>query len=264
MLSELELLLLVISIIALVVAMVTIIIYYYYSRQRSNNYLEKEEQARLRYFIQETVGDHGQVIGYECLLRQRNQNKWTLPGELDVPLQRVISLLEETFKSLPREQMRLSINLEVSQILSPEFSYFVRWAISKIDPMSLIIEYAPTGSLTRFTQRRLKSQIEQAQYYGMEFCIDDADATQEFYDRIEWLLPITDQVKCVMDEFRKKDPTQWLDLNLQSWNKLAQKWNFEMILTRVENPEDEDLAQQLQIGELQGYRFGKPKNPLID
>ena len=107
-----------------------------------------ENQAiELRYFIQKQVDFHGQTTGYECLLRQHNPDgSWSLPQQLaSLPLQRVIFLLEDTFKVLPSKEITLSINLEYDQIVSPEFHYFVRWVISKITPMTLAVEYRYGG-----------------------------------------------------------------------------------------------------------------------
>lgn len=136
LLDDLKILLFWLTILLLVLSAVIIGIYFYHSRRRSNNYLGKKE-LELRYFIQKQVDHTGALIGYECLLRQHQPDgSWQLPKQLDtLPLQRVIFLLESTFKSLPTEPIQLSINLSYEQIISPEFDYFVRWAISKITPM---------------------------------------------------------------------------------------------------------------------------------
>ncbi|BBA82729.1 diguanylate cyclase/phosphodiesterase EAL domain protein [Lactiplantibacillus plantarum] len=95
-----------------VIFILTIGTYYWYSRKRSNNYLENDD-FNLRYFIQKQVDFRGRTTGYECLLRQQNTDgSWSLPPQLDsLPLQRVIFLLEDTFKALPDEAITLSINL---------------------------------------------------------------------------------------------------------------------------------------------------------
>jgi len=70
-----------------------------------------------------------------------------------------------------------------------------------------------------------------------------------------------DSLKCSMRSFRKEDPNEWLDLNLQFWNRLAQRNHIELILMGVENEQDQQLAEQLQIRTRQGYLFGRPSNP---
>ncbi len=131
MLRDLTILLFWLTIIFLLASVVIIVVYFYHSRKRTNNYLGKQE-FELRYFIQKQVDNHGALTGYECLLRQHNADgSWSLPQQLEtLPLQRVIFLLESTFKSLPTEPIQLSINLDYEQIISPEFDYFVRWAPS--------------------------------------------------------------------------------------------------------------------------------------
>lgn len=235
---------------------------YWYSRKSSNNYLENKE-FKLRYFIQKQVDYRDKTIGYECLLRQQNPDgTWSLPSNLDsLPLQRVVFLLEDTFKSLPTQPITLSINLEYNQIISPEFEYFVRWAISKIEPMDLSIEYTPSNN-TGFKNRYLfEKRINEAQNYGMKFGIDNVGADMQNLKDIEWMLPFVDNLKCSMRDFRKDDPSIWLDLNLQSWNKISQENNINLILMGIENKDDEALAEQLNIRTRQGYLFGHPEDP---
>lgn len=254
-----------IVIITLIASIITITVYYWQSRKTNNNYLENKE-FKLRYFIQKQVDYSGKTIGYECLLRQQNPDAtWSLPSQLDsLPLQRVVFLLEETFKSLPTEPIMLSINLEYNQIISSDFQYFVRWAISKIEPMQLSVEYTSSNT-TKFKNRYLfEKRIREARNYGMQFSIDNVSSELQSLKNIEWMLPFVDNIKCSMRAFRKDDPSIWLDLNLQSWNKISQENNINLILMGIENEADEALAEQLNIKMHQGYLFGHPINPESD
>lgn len=260
-LAQLETVLLGITGVAVVVLVATIAIYFWYSRKSSNNYLENHE-IELRYFIQKQVDFRGHTTGYVCLLRQHNADgSWSLPRQLDsLPLQRVIFLLEDTFKSLPTEPITLSINLEYDQIISPDFRYFVRWAISKITPMSLAVEYTANHQ-DHINKRLLRRRVREARSYGMRFDIDNVGSTLANLKSVEWLLPEVDSLKCSMRSFRKEDPSVWLDLNLQFWNRLSQDNDIQLILMGVEDEADEQLAEQLKIRVRQGYRFGRPMNP---
>ncbi|WP_204120867.1 MULTISPECIES: EAL domain-containing protein [Levilactobacillus] len=261
-LAQLESVLLWITLVAAVVLVITVAIYFWYSRKNSNNYLENKE-IELRYFIQKQVDFRGQTTGYECLLRQHNDDgSWSLPQKLDsLPLQRVIFLLEDTFKALPREDITLSINLEYDQILSPDFHYFVRWAISKITPMNLAVEYTANGQEGRLNRRLFLKRIRDGRAYGMRFDVDNVGSSLENLKNVKWLLPQVDSLKCSMRSFRKEDPSVWLDLNLQYWNRLSQENHIQLILMGVEDEADEQLAEQLKIRVRQGYRFGRPANP---
>ncbi|MFD1455641.1 EAL domain-containing protein [Levilactobacillus lanxiensis] len=261
-LAQLESVLLWITLVAAVILVITVAIYFWYSRKNSNNYLENKE-IELRYFIQKQVDFRGQTTGYECLLRQHNDDgSWSLPQKLDsLPLQRVIFLLEDTFKALPREDITLSINLEYDQILSPDFHYFVRWAISKITPMNLAVEYTANGQEGRLNRRLFLKRIRDGRAYGMRFDVDNVGSSLENLKNVKWLLPQVDSLKCSMRSFRKEDPSVWLDLNLQYWNRLSQENHIQLILMGVEDEADEQLAEQLKIRVRQGYRFGRPANP---
>ncbi|WP_143462127.1 EAL domain-containing protein [Levilactobacillus enshiensis] len=261
-LAQLEAVLLWMTGIMAVIVVGTIAIYYWYSRKSSNNYLENHE-LELRYFIQKQVDFRGNTTGYECLLRQHNADgSWSLPQQLDsLLLQRVIFLLEDTFKALPVEPITLSINLEYDQIISPDFHYFVRWAISKITPMNLAVEYTADHVDGRINRRLFTKRIKEARQYGMRFDVDNVGSTLSNLSNIEWLLPQVDSLKCSMRSFRKEDPSVWLDLNLQFWNKLSQDNHIQLILMGIEDEADEKLAEQLKIQVRQGYHFGRPVNP---
>lgn len=236
--------------------------YFWYSRRQSNNYLENQD-FDLRYFIQKQVDYRGRVTGYECLLRQRQADgSWRLPKELgSLPLQRVIFLLEDTFKSLPNEPITLSINLEYEQIVSPEFRYFVRWALAKIEPMNLAVEYTARKPTQAYQKPLFLRRVHEARQYGMHFDIDNVGADLDNLRNIEWLLDEVDTLKCSMRVFRKTDPNVWLDLNLQFWNQLSQRRHINLVLMGIEDQADEHLAEQLNIRLRQGYRFGRPVDP---
>lgn len=263
MLRELELLLLILTLIVFTAFLVIIVLYYYYSRKRSNNYLGKKE-FELRYFIQKQVDREGRLTGYECLLRQRQPDgSWALPQQLEtLPLQRVIYLLESTFKSLPTEPIQLSINLEYNQIISPEFDYFVRWAISKIEPMQLAIELSIHPD-TRYPNHNLfLRHIRQTKTYGMRFEVDNVGNAKDNLNSIEWMVPVIDTLKCAMRDFRKTNPAIWFDLNLQFWRRFTQEQNINLVLTGIENDDDAELAEHLNIDLRQGYLFGHPVDPI--
>jgi len=260
--KQFELILLGIVLITIAFFVITIAITYWKSRKPTDNYLENKEFT-LQYFIQKQVDYHDRTIGYECLLRQQNPDKsWSLPSKLEsLPLQRVIYLLDDTFKSLPTEPITLSINLEYNQIVSSDFQYFVRWAISRIEPMKLSVEYT-TGRANTFRNKYLfEKRIREARRYNMQFSIDNVDSDLKTLKSIEWMLPFVDNIKCSMRDFRKEDPSVWLDLNLQSWNRISQENNINLILMGIENKSDEHLAEQLDIKTRQGYLFGHPENP---
>lgn len=242
-----------------------ILVFYYRTRKRSNNYFD-DPTLKLRYFIQPQVDFRGKVVGYECLLREHQPDgSWRLPRFLDsLPLQRVIVLLEETFLDLPDNKISLAINLSYEQIMSPEFLYFVRWAISKISPSNLTVEYRPSRTITGLNLRKFKNKITRARMYGMTFAIDNVDSELRTLKRIEFLLPVIDVLKGSMNSFRKDDPSIWLDLNLQFWNKLANEHSIKLYLMGIENEEDQQLAEQLKIQFRQGYLFGKPIDSVHD
>lgn len=246
----------------LLIFVVTIVAYYYYSRVRTRNYLAKT-QAELRYFIQRQVDDDGKVIGYECLLREHtDDNQWRLPQNLEtLPLQRVVSLLTDTFKSLQKTDtaVRLSINLEYEQIISPEFDYFVRWAIARIEPLQLNVELTVNTDRRYWQHATFLRHIRQGQAYGMHFAIDNVGSDNAVLDSIQWMLPVVDVLKCSMRNFRKRDG-EWLDLNLQFWRQFAAQRNINLVLMGIETAEDVALAKQLDIDLRQGYLFGHPEN----
>ncbi|KRM71175.1 EAL domain-containing protein [Lacticaseibacillus brantae] len=258
MLRELTTFLLWVTLVLVLIAGGTIAIFFYQSRRRSRNYLAKNE-SELRYFIQQQVDSHGEITGYECLLRQEDESgHWRLPMHMEtLPLQRVIFLLDGVFVNLPKVPYTLAINLEYEQIISPEFDYFVRWAQSRIAPMKLVIELTVNPDARYRQHRRFLRQVAAARAYGAEFAIDNVGNRQVDLKAIEWMLPQTDLIKASMRQFRKEDG-QWLDLNLQFWRRLAEDHQIDLMLIGVEDDQDVELAKLLNITHLQGYRYGRP------
>lgn len=242
-----------------ILSVVLLCVSYARTRKRSAVYYDNQE-LKLQYFVQKQVDYRNRVTGYECLLRQREDDgTWILPKDMDgLPLQRVIQLLEYTFQSLPKEQFALSINLSYKQVMSPDFNYFVRWAISNISPMTLTVEVHVDKRLSKVNQLIFRRRIQQAHSYGMKLAMDNVGADMSNLKNIEWLLPEIDILKCSMRDFRKADSSVWLDLNLQFWNRLATEHHIQLMLMGIENEVDEALAEQLKINWRQGYLFGKP------
>lgn len=262
-LSELEVWLVRLAVGFFLVAVMTVVTYFVYSRRRATSALASDD-VKLRYFVQRQVDAQGQLSGYECLLRQRTEDgSWVLPAQLEsLPLRRAIELLDDTFAALPSEATRLSINLSYEQIMSSEFLYFVRWAVSKIRPMQLEIEMnVHTRQLSR-RRWRFRRHIRRGKAYGMQFALDNIGSDNNDLDRIQWMLPLIDTLKCSMKSFRKKDPSVWLDVNLQFWNVFAREHSIRLVLIGVEDAQDLALAEQLGISLRQGFLFDRPSDPV--
>lgn len=249
----------VIFILICVISLILITVFYYQTRKRTARYYDNSN-LQLHYFIQKQVDSQNNVIGYECLLRQRDSDgTWRLPPDLQgMPLQYSLKLLEETFNELPNEPYQLSINLSHEQIASHEFPLFVRWAVSKIEPMTLIVDYRPKANLTWIQKQRFLHNIKLAKSANMKLAIDNVDTTIKTLKTMKYLIPVSSIIKCPVADFRKEDGSQWLELNLQFWNNLAKNHHLELILTGIETPADEALAKQLQIKFRQGYLIGRP------
>ncbi len=254
--------LLIVIIIILAVAVVTVSLYVFHSRRRKTNYLG-DPDTDLRYFIQKQVDFNDHVVGYECLLRQRNADgSWTLPIQMEqLPLQRIVVLLKQTFQTLPAQEIKLAINLSYSQIVSADFMYFVRWAVSTITPMDLVVEYdAIHRSEFSINRKRLLRRVHQARKLGMIFLLDNFSLTDAEVTRIAWLLPEVDIVKVSAGEFRQAETQAWSQLNLKTWADVSTKYNLQIMMTEVENKADQHLADQLGVGLRQGYHFGHLTN----
>jgi len=130
--------------------------------------------------------------------------------------------------------------------------------------MKLSIEYTSSNQTKFLNHYLFEKRIREARRYGMQFGIDNVDSTLKSLKDIEWMLPFVDNIKCSMRAFRKNDPNIWLDLNLQSWNKISKENNINLILMGIEDDKDMALAEQLNIKTRQGYLFGHPEDPEIN
>lgn len=126
--------------------------------------------------------------------------------------------------------------------------------------MNLAVEISIKAMEKRVNRRLLRQQIQMGRNYGMQFSVNNVGSELNDLKSIEWLLPEIDILKASMRSFRKEDPHEWLDLNLQFWNRLARKNHIKLVLVGIENATDQALAEQLQIDARQGYLFGKPED----
>ena len=95
--------------------------------------------------------------------------------------------------------------------------------------MNLAVEISIKAMEKRVNRRLLRQQIQMGRNYGMQFAVNNVGSELNDLKSIEWLLPEIDILKASMRSFRKEDPHEWLDLNLQFWNRLARKNHIKLV-----------------------------------
>lgn len=93
--------------------------------------------------------------------------------------------MEETSDALPLEPYNLSINLDYNQIMSRDFLYFVRWSVTRINSMTLTVEYTPKNNQSHINQLQLARQLKAARAFGMKFAIDNVDSSLTSLKKID-------------------------------------------------------------------------------
>ncbi|MBM7543771.1 EAL domain-containing protein (putative c-di-GMP-specific phosphodiesterase class I) [Weissella beninensis] len=230
---------------------------YYWRKRITKVDIIDDENILLRYFVQPQFNNFGDLIGYECLIREKNdKNEWKLPIDFNhLSLKKSIILLEDILDKLPNNAVNISINLQYSQLISANFRYFIRWAIAKVSTRNLIIECSVDELVKNI---KLERNIKLGKEYGMQLAINNLNSSYGSLAKIEWLLPEIDILKVSIKYFKKANEDDWLDLNLGFWTKFAKQKNIRLILVGIETAEDKDLAEKLRINLRQGYFFGKP------
>ncbi|GAY73953.1 protein containing diguanylate cyclase/phosphodiesterase domain 2 [Lentilactobacillus kosonis] len=192
------------------------------------------------------------------MLREMNdEGQWQVPWRPNLlTLKQFLALMKEAIKSIPNGQ-DVAINLSTEQLLNPSFEPFIKSVISINQDHQLVIE-TELASIEGWREKAVLERIRLARSLGARFSVDSVGTTTKDFNKLNELVESIDYIKCSMDEYRKTEPHEWLDVNLGSWVTFAKEHGIVVVLAKVETDADYGLAKQLGINYVQGYYTGKP------
>lgn len=212
------------------------------------------------YFIQPYLNKFANsLVGYELLIRKREDNAWKLPPSFaSVPNEVQGQLLVEVAAKLARKIEFVAVNMNWTQFMDHDFAQVLADTQKKIFPVALIIEVTeePVDKQISFAQ-----VVEQIMFYhhnGIQLTLDDVGTGINTYEKIKVLLPFANAIKFAMQNFRHSGNEDQIPASLTFWKKIAQENHLRLIVEGIENAADDQLLDRLKITYRQGYYYSKP------
>ncbi|WP_234002799.1 EAL domain-containing protein [Lactobacillus sp. CBA3605] len=199
------------------------------------------------------------MYGYEVLLREQQNDTWTLPTNFsEIPLKEQAKLLKQTATALKTSLTNkvIAFNLDHEQVINPLTLGTIVALKKQINPSALTIEFTDAPTLEEVQQYSILLHQN-----GMQLVLDDVGTGTNTYENIKDMLPYVDQIKFSMQNLRMSGEANKIPELLAFWSKIARDYRLTMILEGVEDQHDQALAAKFGITIHQGYLYGKPTLP---
>lgn len=235
-----------------------------YIRYRPKRGIDDERgfASKYEYFGQPIYDHHGQLYGYELLLREFDPGaeKWRLPSDaVNFPLNRMVAAISEIDPYLTTTTQVVALNMTVSQLADFRAAYFFRWVRGRIGNRRLSIEVAATDICrsSHAQRRRMRSLLKLLDQLHIKVTIENVDSTWQTYIRLKPFLPYIDYLKFDAQAFNKT-ADHWIDVTLAQWQRRVRAYEIIPIVGKIEEPQQAQLVDQLKISLRQGYVYGQP------
>lgn len=233
-------------------------------RYRRKRGIDDDENfhGRYRYFGQTIRSGQRQVIGYELLLREYDGStgKWHLPNRVsDFPLSRVVQAVQKVDQQLESQETTLALNMTSSQLLDFRADHFFNWVVGVVDDQILIeLNAHDLCDCPWWSRLRLKHRLKQIDHRRIKVVVEGVDSSSRTRRLLRPYLLSVDYLKFNAKAFNKS-ANHWIDVTLNQWKQYLAKSNVQPVLGRIEEPGQEQLADQLGIKLRQGYIYDQPK-----
>lgn len=229
------------------------------------------QQRQFTLFYQKQIGQHGQVIGVEALLRWFHPEKGMISPAQFIPLteetglivpigdwilQQACETLVNWAKQPVTKNLSVAVNISVVQFSKDDF---VQKAINSLknsgaNPQLLKLEI--TESLLANNIPDVKAKMRELQQCGVTFSIDDFGTG---YSSLSYLkqLPIN-QLKIDQSFVRDIINSSNGKAIAQAIITLASSMDLQVIAEGVETEDQRALLKSMGCNTYQGYLFGKP------
>lgn len=217
---------------------------------------------------------NNRVIGYEILLRNKEQN----PHYPAAKMEKIIHSKKEHSHFLnwfQEELVRLvqlfptvqfSINFAPRQLFYPETTDFFTTMQPYAKQLAIeITEDAPlfaasTENVDSLTiDQQLQSIFASIKAKGYCIALDDVGSGKNSLDEVLKYTPYLDQIKFSIVKCTKKDiKEETLHLFLGAWQRFSEDYHLDFIVEGIEDQVTSEGLKEQGIVLQQGYHFGKP------
>ncbi|WP_407371699.1 EAL domain-containing protein [Carnobacterium sp.] len=230
------------------------------------------------YFQPKVDVRHDRVVGYEVLLRNKEQNPYYPVGKMANILKNqeehyyflkwFQDEMTQVLHSAPTE--KFAINFAPNQLLYPEthifftnMQQFVEQLIIEVteEPPLFVDTINNLGALT--VDQQLHSAFLSIKEKGYYIALDDVDSGKNSLDEVLKYTSYLDQIKFSIVKCDKKDLNEeTLNLFLTAWKHFSEDYHLDFIVEGIEDQETSDRLKKQGIFIQQGYYFGKPSKKI--
>ncbi len=213
------------------------------------------------------AGDDFHLIGYEALLRLKNEDGKSIPPLDFIPLAEDMGLIDKIGSwviytatkdiSMQPGELKVSVNLSVVQFRSGDLPKVVADALSKSGLPANRLELEITESLLLGDDPVILYQIDALREMGISIAMDDFGTG---YSSLGYLWRYGfDRIKIDQSFVSglQNSPERSLEI-LESVVMLGKKLGMEVTAEGVETEEQSKILAKLGCDVLQGFKFGKP------
>lgn len=218
------------------------------------------------------------VVGYEILLRNKEQNPYYPVGKMA----NILKNQEEHYYFLKwfQEEMvhllysapteKFSINFAPNQLLYPETHIFLTNMQQFAKQLIIeITEEAPlfAASIDNVDALTIDQQLQSAfsliKEKGYHIALDDVGSGKNSLDEVLKYTSYLNQIKFSIVKCDKKDLNEeTLNLFLTAWQQFSEDYHLDFIVEGIEDQETSDRLKEQGIFIQQGYYFGKPSKSI--
>ncbi|WP_419782726.1 EAL domain-containing protein [Malaciobacter marinus] len=204
-----------------------------------------------------------EVVKYESLIRMVDKN-----GELISPIhflnlakknklypQLTMIMIKKTFEVLSKIDKKISINLNVDDILNKEvYDYIIKHLKVSNSGQRVVFELIESEGIENFDE--VLNFIEDVKHYGCQISIDDFGTG---YSNFEYLMKLkVDYIKIDASMIRDIDTNRNSQMVTETIIDFANKMGIETIAEFIHSKNVYEKVKEIGIHYSQGYYFGEP------
>lgn len=223
------------------------------------------------YYFQKKVGFEKQDNkGIELLLREDGHFPASKLKQIERNTHQLNQFMEWQFSEISKlmqvTNCRISVNVSLNQLLSPEFFHYLNRIRPYYSRLTIEIIEAPcwfSQNILRFTtvddlKKSLLRCIIQVNQCGISISLDDVGTGYNSIDTVLTYEKYIDELKVTLLPFRKKNVPLELEKQIVlMWVALAKSYNKKLVIEGIETIEEAQRYQMIECH--QGFYYSNPE-----
>lgn len=227
--------------------------------QCPEKWVREEVSAMLRFFAQAQYTADCDLCGFELFLKEETPDYWRVPEDFNaIPVSLVESLLMSSLAVLPQKPLVVSVNLDQTQFIQPEFVAMMGRVRPHFPFYDLFVE------LTEYDQAVTPEQLRCAAAAFLDVdvhvCLDDVGWGANNDELSRYLDPYVGEYKFALQNYRgEAERTVQSAPAMALWTQRAKDRYKRITIEGIEDADTHSKVRAYEPDMLQGYYFGKPE-----